>query len=316
MRRLVLVLLAAAACGGVQVPQHNGYKANAKQPWKKPKVLKLDDKGEAKDDGNLSYPDMRRAKWYAIDTPSYGHARGQGRHPRRRATTSTRTSTSGSRSLRPRLRRTLFLADAESQEDAHELTKKHTTVDLAPGRYLVHLYLEVAARHRRLQRCMWRSSRPPRPSRRATSRRRCRVLPPRSCPRWSRSTTTGAVDGGLQAGRRRRSRSPHVRGGNPPPHQPPPPPKDTTPACTPETLIGPHRRHLGRRDRRDADHHRPVDEHRGRREPKMHGKLKGGSPPFDVSSATTRRAPIVTAAVVPATVDQVKSAGDSVVLTP
>src|SRR5437764_9043120 len=72
MRRLVLVTVTAAACGGVQVPQHDGYKSDKVKPWKKPKVLKLDDKGEAKDDGDLSYPDRRRAKWLAIDTPAYG----------------------------------------------------------------------------------------------------------------------------------------------------------------------------------------------------------------------------------------------------
>ena len=48
-----------AACGGTQVPTHNGYKSEKAKPWKKPKTLKFDDKLEAKAEGELSYAEMR-----------------------------------------------------------------------------------------------------------------------------------------------------------------------------------------------------------------------------------------------------------------
>src|SRR5437773_965368 len=73
MRRVATVLvLCLVACGGVQVPQHNGYKNDKVKPWKKAKTLKFDDKMETKTEGDLSYPDMRRAKWFALDVPSQG----------------------------------------------------------------------------------------------------------------------------------------------------------------------------------------------------------------------------------------------------
>ena len=63
---------AVTACGGPQIPTHNGYKPKEAKPWKKPKALKFDDKGEAKAEGDLSYPDMRRARWYELNLPSSG----------------------------------------------------------------------------------------------------------------------------------------------------------------------------------------------------------------------------------------------------
>src|SRR5882672_8918103 len=67
MGRIVFLLVALAACGGPQIPQHDGYKSAAAKPWKKARSLKFDDKNEAKAQGDLSYPDMRRAAWYALD---------------------------------------------------------------------------------------------------------------------------------------------------------------------------------------------------------------------------------------------------------
>ena len=62
MRWLVLLAtLSLAACGGTQIPQHNGYKANAK-PWKKFKTLKFDEKGEAKADGDLVVHDAKKLR--------------------------------------------------------------------------------------------------------------------------------------------------------------------------------------------------------------------------------------------------------------
>ncbi|HEY1554560.1 MAG TPA: hypothetical protein VGF94_06965 [Kofleriaceae bacterium] len=71
MTRVWFVLVAAAACGGPQIPQHNGYRPNAK-PWKKAKVLKFDDKGDAKAEGDLSYAEYKRSAWYEADLQSPG----------------------------------------------------------------------------------------------------------------------------------------------------------------------------------------------------------------------------------------------------
>ena len=69
---------AVTACGGPQIPTHNGYKPKEAKPWKKPKALKFDDKGEAKAEGDLSYPDMRRARWYELSLPSSGQLTANG----------------------------------------------------------------------------------------------------------------------------------------------------------------------------------------------------------------------------------------------
>ena len=74
MRRALLLLTIAigVGCGGTPIPAHNGYKSDKAKPWKKFKTLKFDEKGEAKSDGDLSYRDMRRAAWFAVDTPING----------------------------------------------------------------------------------------------------------------------------------------------------------------------------------------------------------------------------------------------------
>jgi hypothetical protein len=72
MRWIVSLCLLLAACGGPQIPAHNGYKPKEAKPWQKAKTLKFDDKLEAKTDGDLSYPDMRRAHWYQLTLPSNG----------------------------------------------------------------------------------------------------------------------------------------------------------------------------------------------------------------------------------------------------
>src|SRR5262249_2701052 len=66
-RMALLLVLVAAACGGPEIPQHNGYKSDHAKTWKKARTLKFDDKNEAKAKGDLSYPDMRRAVWYDVE---------------------------------------------------------------------------------------------------------------------------------------------------------------------------------------------------------------------------------------------------------
>lgn len=135
----ILLVGALTGCGGPQIPTHNGYKPKEAKPWKKPKVLKFDDKGEAKAEGDLSYPDMRRAKWFELALPANGQL----------ALTLEVTPPGDAVNDDFDLGMEVFdptshivsKADIDD-EDAHELTKKKTLVDLAPGKYLVHLFLE------------------------------------------------------------------------------------------------------------------------------------------------------------------------------
>ena len=136
---LSVVVIGAMACGGTQIPSHNGYKPKEAKPWKKPKVLKFDDKGETKSDGVVSYPDMRRAKWFEVTLPSNGQLS--------IALEITPPGDAvnddfdlGLEVLDPHLR---VISKSELEdEDAHELNKKKTLVDLAPGKYLIHLFLQ------------------------------------------------------------------------------------------------------------------------------------------------------------------------------
>jgi hypothetical protein len=134
---VVLVVL-AAACGGTDIPTHSGYKSEKSKPWKKPKVLTFDEKGEAKVDGELSYLELRRAKWYAVDLPSEGELE-----------VGCEISPPGDGDeefdlameiLDPNFQ-VISKADLD-EDDAHELLKQRTLYELAPGRYLIHLYLQ------------------------------------------------------------------------------------------------------------------------------------------------------------------------------
>jgi hypothetical protein len=137
----VLLLLIVAACGGAQVPTHNGYRGGAKaQPWKKAKTLKFDDKSEAKVEGDLSYPDKRRAAWYAADLASAGQLDlkleivppGEG---------TNEDFDLGFEVLDP-LNRVIARSDLEEGDDTGEIQKSKSLLDLEPGRYLIHLYLQ------------------------------------------------------------------------------------------------------------------------------------------------------------------------------
>src|SRR5262245_5925957 len=140
MRRIVLAsMLVAAACGGPQIPTHNGYKSEKVKPWKKPKTLAWDEKMEVKTDGELSYPDQRRARWYALELPAAGEL-----------TLKLEVTPPGDavnedfdlamEVLDPGYR-VIGKADSE-EEDVGELAKTRTLLDLQPGNYLVHVYLQ------------------------------------------------------------------------------------------------------------------------------------------------------------------------------
>lgn len=141
MRWIVLVpiALAVAACGGPKVPMHSGYKSDKSKPWTKAKALVLDDKSEAKSDGELSYRDYRRARWYSIDLPANGEL------TLKLDITPPGDSVNEEFDLAFEVLdpgfRVISKSDLE-EADAGELAKAKTLVDLAAGRYLIHLYLQ------------------------------------------------------------------------------------------------------------------------------------------------------------------------------
>ena len=140
MRRALVLLVISGACGGTPIPQHNGYKTEKAKPWKKAKTLKFDDKGETKAEGDVSYPDMRRAAWYTADLTSPGEL------DLRVEITPPGDATNedfdlGFEVLDPG-NRMLVRSDLEEGEQQKELNKTKSLPDLAPGKYLIHLYLQ------------------------------------------------------------------------------------------------------------------------------------------------------------------------------
>jgi hypothetical protein len=140
-RLSLLVLLIVAACGGTQVPTHNGYKGGSKaKPWKKAKTLKFDEKSEAKVEGDLSYPEQRRAAWYVADLKTPGQLDlkleiippGDG---------TNEDFDLGFEVLDPG-NRVIARSDKEEGDDAGEIQKSKSLLDLEAGRYLIHLYLQ------------------------------------------------------------------------------------------------------------------------------------------------------------------------------
>jgi hypothetical protein len=141
MHRAWLVLaIGVAACGGPQIPQHNGYKETTKQPWKKFKPLKFDAKGEAKVDGDLSYPDRRRAAWFGVDltAPSTLAIRLDITPP---GDAVNDDFDLGVEILDP-ANRPITRKDLEEGDSQHDLNKQLEAKDLQPGHYSIHLYLQ------------------------------------------------------------------------------------------------------------------------------------------------------------------------------
>jgi hypothetical protein len=137
----VLLLLIVAACGGAQVPTHNGYKGGSKaKPWTKAKTLKFDEKSEAKAEGELSYPDKKRAAWYIADLASPGQL------DLKLEIVPPGESTNedfdlGFEVLDPG-NRVIARSDLHEGDDSGEIQKSKSLLDLEPGKYLVHLYLQ------------------------------------------------------------------------------------------------------------------------------------------------------------------------------
>jgi hypothetical protein len=143
MRCIVLATVASAfvftACGGPQIPAHNGYKSEKVKPWKNAKRLNFDDKGETKTDGDLSYPEQRRAKWYQFDLPAPGEL------TIKLEITPPGDSVNEDFDMAMEIldpgNRVISKADSE-EEDVGELAKSRTLYDLPAGKYLLHLYLQ------------------------------------------------------------------------------------------------------------------------------------------------------------------------------
>ncbi len=141
MNRLWFVTVAMlTACGGVQVPQHSGYKGTHPEPWKKPKDLKLvekDGKYSGKAEDSLDYATYKRARWFKVTTP------GPGKLDFDLEITpggDAEDMDVGFEVLSPSYE-VLAHSDLES-DDAKEQKKTKSLPDLPEGDYLVHLYLQ------------------------------------------------------------------------------------------------------------------------------------------------------------------------------
>lgn len=143
MRWIVLVptvlSVVVGACGGPKVPNHSGYKNDKSKPWTAAKPLKLDDKGEGKADGELSYRDYKRARWHVVTLPANGELK-----------LSLEITPPGDAvnenfdlafDVLDPANRVIAKSDL-NEADANEVTKTRTLVDLVPGKYLIHLYLQ------------------------------------------------------------------------------------------------------------------------------------------------------------------------------
>jgi hypothetical protein len=141
MTRLWFVtVVVLAACGGVQVPQHNGYKGKNPEPWKKAKEVKLaekDGKYVGKVEDSLDYGTFKRARWYKLSLPGSGKL---DLDLEITPGTDAEEMDVGFEVLSPSYE-VLAHSDAES-DDANEQKKQKSLPDLAEGDYLVHLYLQ------------------------------------------------------------------------------------------------------------------------------------------------------------------------------
>ena len=140
-RASLLLLLIVAACAGAQIPQHNGYKGGSKaKPWKKAKTLKFDDKMEAKAQGELSYAEMKRAAWYIADLQQAGQLdikldiTPPGEEVDDEFDLGFEVLDAGNRIIAK--------SNKEEGEDTGEMQKSKSLLDLEPGRYMIHLYLQ------------------------------------------------------------------------------------------------------------------------------------------------------------------------------
>jgi hypothetical protein len=140
MGRIVFLLCLATACGGPDIPQHNGYKSDHAKPWKKAKTLKFDDQNVAKAKGDLSYPDMRRAAWYDLELTQQAELDFfvESSPP---GDAVNENFDLGFEVLDPGFRK-LVRKDLEEGDQQGDEKKNAELKDLPAGHYWVHLYLQ------------------------------------------------------------------------------------------------------------------------------------------------------------------------------
>ena len=130
------IIFALAGCGPRVV--HDGYKSPKQKPWKKPKVLKFDEDNEAEIDDHIDYPKRRRAKWYAVDLPTFGNLK---------LRLSVQPLDDEERELDVAMEildstyRVIERADRD-EDDAGDLNKRRTLEELDSGRYYIHIYAQ------------------------------------------------------------------------------------------------------------------------------------------------------------------------------
>ncbi len=133
----VAMALAAAACGGPEVPFHNGYRSAKARPWRTATVLKLDDSLQVEVDDAVSYPKRQRARWFAVDLPAAGDLEVK----------LAVTELSDDRQIDLALEvldegyRIIAKADRE-EDDAGDELKTRKLKQLPPGRYYIHVYAQ------------------------------------------------------------------------------------------------------------------------------------------------------------------------------
>lgn len=141
---LVVALGLVTACGGRQVPDHDGYRTAKAQGWEEPTVLELDEDMEAEMDGELSYPKRRRARWFAVSLPRSGELE-------------IRLSYASYGEIVDEMNeddpfdlafevyddqyRLITRADNE-EDDVGERQKRRTLYELTAGTYLIHVFLQ------------------------------------------------------------------------------------------------------------------------------------------------------------------------------
>lgn len=138
LRLLLIGAFVASACGPA-IPEHNGYKSSKVKPWRKAKVLELDESFEAEVDETVNYRKRKRAKWYAVDTPEFGELQVK--------MTASPLSLGEVRDFDLAFEvldsnfNVLTRADAE-EDDAGEEKKDRTLYELDGGRYFIHVYTQ------------------------------------------------------------------------------------------------------------------------------------------------------------------------------
>ena len=122
------------SCGGA-VATHSGYQNSTSQPWKRARSLAFDADREAEADGFVSYPQRKRARWYAFDLPTF-------------AELSVRLEVTPLKKYRTfdlpieilNSKFQVIMRSDPEDDDFGELEKKRTLYELAPGTYYAHLY--------------------------------------------------------------------------------------------------------------------------------------------------------------------------------